>query len=353
MKSKKITLKQIADEANLSTAAVSMILSKKKLTRFSEDTIEKVNKIANDLGYIKNTEIKSSKSIIIICPSVYNPYYSTLVQGIEIQAAKFGIRTFIKNTYWDIEVEKDILKFAKKTQVSGIIFTMIPQLANEVLDYCKNIPLVAVGDFNNNYHFDTIDLNNYEAGKKVARHLIELGHRNIAYITTTLDSYHSARVRRKDGLIAELKDNKIKDKLVICSKNIESPTELNHPDIEYQTGYELAKQCLIKHPEITAMVGINDMIAYGIIDAILDSNLQVPQSISVCGFDNIFASKFRSLSLTSVENYIVQRGRRALNLINSRINNSEFHDEGITNITRIEYTSKLVKRDSTAIPRSY
>ncbi len=351
MKSKKVTLQQIAEEANLSTATVSMIISKKKLSRFPEETISKVNKIANDLGYKKNTNPKTEKRLVIICPSIYNPYYATLVQGIEMQATKLGIKTTIVNTYWNIEVEKSTLKNINKSKISGIIFTMIPQLANEVLDYCNEIPLVAIGDFNNNYDFDTIDLNNFEAGRKIAKHLIDLGHKKIAYVTTTLDSYHSARVRRKDGLIEELKANNISDKLIICSQNISSSRELNTPDIEYETGYELAKECLNQHPEVTAIVGINDMIAYGIMDAIIDLELKIPESISVCGFDNIFPSKFRGLGLTTVDNFILQRGMKALTLINNRINNKDYHEDGITNITRIEYASKLINRMSTGTPR--
>ncbi|MGD1816245.1 MAG: LacI family DNA-binding transcriptional regulator [Pleomorphochaeta sp.] len=351
MKLKKITLQQVAEEAHLSTATVSMIMSKKKLSRFPSETIDRVNKIANDLGYKKNISSKNEKRLVIICPSIYNPYYATLVQGIEMQATKLGIKTTIVNTYWNIEVEKSTLKNVNKSKISGIIFTMIPQLANEVLDYCNEIPLVAIGDFNNNYDFDTIDLNNFEAGRKVAKHLIDLGHRKIAYVTTTLDSYHSARVRRKDGLIEELKANNISDKLIICSQNISSSRELNTPDIEYETGYHLAKECLNKHPEVTAIVGINDMIAYGIMDAIIDSGLKIPESISVCGFDNIFPSKFRGLGLTTVDNFILQRGMKALTLINNRINNKDYHEDGITNVTRIEYASKLINRMSTGTPR--
>lgn len=352
MKSTKITLNTIAEQAKLSTATISMILSNKNLSRFSDETINKVKLIANNLGYDKDSSQKEIKNIYIICPSIYNPYYATLVQGIEMQAISLGIRTTVVNTYWNIEIEKNTLNHASSNNISGIIFTMIPQLANQVLNYCNGIPIVAIGDFNNNYDFDTIDINNFEAGRKVANHLINLGHKKIAYVTTTLDEYHSARIRRKDGLIKELKNHNIKDKLIICSQNISSSTELNTPDIEYETGYKLTKECLIEHPDVTAIVGINDMIAYGIMDAIIDAGLTIPGSISVCGFDNIFPSKFRGLGLTTVENYIIQRGMKALTLINSRINNKDNFTDGISNITRIKYTSKLIRRNSTAAPRN-
>jgi len=94
------------------------------------------------------------------------------------------------------------------------------------------------------------------------------------------------------------------------------------------------------------------MIAYGIMDAVIDAGLKIPNSISVCGFDNIFPSKFRGLGLTTVENYIIQRGMKALTLINNRINNKDNFADGISNITRVKYASKLIKRNSTAAPRN-
>ncbi len=351
MKAKKITLNDIAKIANISTAAVSMILSNKNLSRFSDETIDRINTIADDLGYQR--KIKKEKTLLIICPSVYNPYYATLVQGIEMQAIKLNYKTIIRNTYWNIETEKSIISYAKETKVSGIIYTMIPQIPQQVIDLCKNIPMIAIGDYNNNYQFDTIDLNNFESGKKVANHLINLGHTKIAYITTALNQFHSARVRRKDGLIEALKENKIKNQLIICSLDVPSDTELNNPDIEYETGYQLATKCINDYPEVTALVGINDMIAFGIMDAILDLGFSIPKDYSVCGFDNIFPSKFRQIGLTSIENYIVQRGKRAVNLLENKLNIDEIHGEEIQHFTRIEYASKLIIRKSTDKPRTH
>jgi DNA-binding LacI/PurR family transcriptional regulator len=353
MRKKKVTLQDIADKAELSTASVSMIISGKKLSRFSRDTIDRVTQITKELEYKtrKQKDTRYSDTIIIICPSVYNPYYATLIQGMEMQAFKLGLRTIIRNTYWDMSVEEDIFSYAQHSQIAAIVFAMIPQMEKLALELCKNFPMVAVGDYNDNLKFDTIDLNNFDAGRKVARHLLNLGHKKIAYISTSLNSYHSARVRRRNGLLEEMKLQNIQEELIVCSYNVESLIELNNVDIEYETGYKLAIECLKDHPEITAIVAINDMVAYGIMDAIIDCGFSIPEDYSVCGFDNIFPSKFGAIGLTTVENYIVERGRRAITLVYSRMQNNEVHDEGIRNVTRIEYSSKLIERKSTSNPR--
>ncbi|MCH3918533.1 MAG: LacI family transcriptional regulator [Spirochaetia bacterium] len=352
MSRQKVTLKDIAQQVGLSTASVSMILSGKKLSRFPQATIDKVRSSATEFGYqSKHGPSVSEESVLIVCPSVYNPYFAMLLQGMEMQAAQLGIRTVVRNTYWNIETEYDVFSFARNSLFSGVIFAMIPQQEKLGMELSKVMPLVAVGDYSDRFQFDTVDINNYEAGRMVARHLLELGHQRIAYISTSLNSYHSARVRRLEGIRDELLKAGIKEKAIVCCKDVDSMTELNHPDVEYETGCFLARQCLEQHPEVTAMVGINDMVAYGIMDAIHAGGFSIPDDYSVCGFDNIFPSKFMSVGLTTVEHHIVQRGQRAMSLIASRIRHMKAYGDAVCDVTRVEYSSKLIVRSSTAVPR--
>ncbi len=350
MKNKKTTLSDIAKKANLSTASVSMILSGKKLSRFSNETITSVKQIAKELYYTnKKHNSILGKTILIICPSVYNPYYSTLIQGMEHKAIELGIRTLIKTTYWDISIEKDSLNYFTNYPISGIIFSMIPEKVEEVEKLSKQIPIVAVGDEDNNFDFDTVNINNFEAGKLIGNHLIELGHKNIAYISTSLNEFHTARTKRLEGIKHVFQENNLPP-ITILSQDILPEEEIATADIEFFTGYRLANICLKEHKEITAMVGINDMVAYGILNAIKDNKFNIPDDYSVCGFDNIFPSKFASLKLTTIEHSIFQRGEKAMNLIVSKINDKD-NNEANLQVTRIDYKSKLIKRGTTAEPR--
>lgn len=350
MRQKKTTLSDIAKQTNLSTASVSMILCGKKLNRFQEETIALVKKTAKDLNYSnKKYSSISGKTILIICPSVYNPYYSTLIQGMEQKAIELGIRTLIKTTYWDLDIEKDCLDYSSTIPISGIIFSMIPENIEKVKKLSKNMPIVAVGDENDNFDFDTVNINNAEAGKMLAKHLIELGHTKIAYISTSLNEYHSARTKRLDGLKSTFIENGLESPIIL-SQDIIPQEEISTADIEFNTGYKLAKICIEKYKEITAIVAINDMVAYGVINSINDNNFEIPKDYSVCGFDNIFPSKFASLELTTIEHSIFQRGEKAMNLIISKIKD-QYNNEDNLQVTRIDYKSKLIKRKSTSKPR--
>ena len=347
---KRVTLKDIAEAAGLSTASVSMILAGKSLSRFSSVTVDAVYTIARQLGYETKRTKRDRKVILLVCPSVINPYYATIIQGMEQEAKARGLQTLLITTYWDTERERWICDFAKDPLVAGVVFAMIPQQPELVHELNKLIPVVAVGDKQNELGLDTVDVNNYNAGMLVGTHLLEKGHSQIAYITTSLNSQHSARVRRLEGLRAAIKQapHHQGKQLHIFTEEISAHTELHTVDIEHRVGYTLVKRCLQERPQVTAMVAINDMVAYGVIDAIIDAGHQIPEEYSVCGFDNIYPSHFSGVGLTTVEHSIIQRGKSAIRLIESKIDRTGLsmteNEPGA--VTRVEYQSRLIVRNS-------
>src|SRR5690554_5085916 len=129
---KKPTLEDIAKIAGVSRTAVSMILNEKKDVSFHEDTIRKVLTAADTLGYVKKETASTlknpfyDKTILVLTPTVTSPYYATLVQAIEQEAYKNGIRIITQNTFRDGERESSFLRQVKNTNLYGIISTMTP-----------------------------------------------------------------------------------------------------------------------------------------------------------------------------------------------------------------------------------
>lgn len=352
MPAKKPTIRDIAAQAGVSPASVSMILNEKNLSRFSDETVRLVQEIAIGCGYQTKHPRRTGGTVMIICPSVMNPYYATLIQSMEQEAIEQGYSTAIRTTYWDVAIEKKLLDYSLQSPaISGVIFAMIPQQPESARQAGQQIPMVAVGDHYQDLGIDTVDINNFHAGEMIGRHLIELGHRNVAYISTALNSEHSARVRRCDGVKSIYQALCPQGRVRVHSVDISSYTELNTTDIEHDVGYQLAQQCAKASPEITAMVAINDMVAYGVIDGLHDLGLRVPQDISVCGFDNIFPSRFSGIQLTTVEHSIQERGRSAFRLMAERLSNPATPARKGP-ITRMEYESRLIIRKTTAAARS-
>lgn len=344
------TLADIAAAVGVSSSTVSMILSGKNNARFSPDTVREVQQAACRLGYTKRNRVipqGDGRMILVICPSIANPYYTTLIQGIEQATHAGGYTTVLMTTYWDTNAEKRIINSVHSYHVAGVIFAMVPQLTDLAEKLSKTVPVVAVGDRNNDLDLATADVNNFQSGVLVAEHLISLGHRHIAYISTPLNEDHSARVRRLEGLRNTFANRCPNGTITVRTRSVTPDEELAQIDLEHDVGFELTKTCL-SNKKITAFVAINDMVAYGVMDALIDAGYSIPQDYSVCGFDNIFPSHLAPVALTSVDHSIASRGQAAFRLLLDKMNEKPAF--GADSITRVEYQSRLVVRGSTAVP---
>ena len=343
MKEKKYTIRDIAKEAGLSPASVSMILNKKNIHRFSDESVSLVNRIAKEHNYILKHAKNESGKILLICPSTINPYYATLIQCIEHEAIQCGLCTIIATTYWEKSVEKRILEDTiSSNEISGIIFTMIPQQRDLAYEASLHIPMVTIGDRMEDLKIDTVEVNNYQAGMILGKHLLGLGHRNIAYISSALNDEHSARVNRLKGLTEVVKN--AGGQLKVYSADIPSFHERTNIKTEHDLGLELTQKCMSEAPEITGLVAINDMVAYGVMDAVLSSGFKIPDDYSICAFDNIYPSSFAPISLTSIDHFIAEKGQSALRLLLQQTQGSAASKYGIT---RVSFESRLIKRNST------
>ena len=327
-----------------------MILSGRTDVSFSADTVRKVRETAEALGYAPTAKKRPSlfdrKTVLIVCPNVLNPYYSTIVQAIQQAAADKDCDTLAYTTYRDAENEIRILNAVAGSDLAGVVFTMMPQSTELVERVNRLVPVVVIGDRNTSLNVDTVEMNNYSAGAIIAHYMIGLGHKHIAYISTTLNEANSARVRRLEGVRDTYRDECPEGSVIVRSREVTPKEERDNISIEHAVGFELTRKCLGER-RITAFVAVNDMVAYGVLDAIRAEGRRVPEDYSVCGFDNIFPSQFLPVGLTTVEHYIADKGRNAFEILHSKMS-GESSDR---NITRFEFKHHLIVRDSTAAPR--
>jgi LacI family transcriptional regulator len=348
MRVKKVTLADIAKECGVTTASVSMILSNKKIERFSQETLDSVRQTAARLNYKTISRRSNKKLILIVCPSIYNPYYATLVQSMEMEAFSKGYTTITFNTYWDSSRENEVLSIALEKHVDGVIFAMIPQKNEVAIKIKELLPIVIIGDRKCNLGIDTVEIDNYLAGRKMGKFYIDLGHKEFAYISTPLNEEHSARTERLRGLTSICLEHNIQAPKIIVKEYIFPEEELNYTDIEYNVGYALALECLTTYKNATALVAMNDMIAYGVLDAVKSRGFSVPEDYSVSGFDNIFPSKFIGTELTTIDHYIIPRGKKAFKMLSLKLDEGSDTDT----ITRIEYGCTLINRKSVGAPKT-
>lgn len=347
MKGNKPTANDVARLAGVSQSAVSMILNNKQNVSFSPDTIGRVYAAARQLNYRTKKQQSvpmgsTNPFIAVVSPTMANPYYSTLVQSIENEAARESYGVLVCDTYHDPQTENRYLGLLSSSAFHGIIYTFMPFHLEKVKALSLSVPTVVVGDKNQSVDIDTVELNSTEAGELMAKHLLGLGHRKMAFVTTPLSGNSLPRLRRLEGVRNEIKSTQAE--LVVVESDKSLMSDKYNPDLEYNVGCELAKS-LAKDKSITAYLGVNDMVAYGILDALEEENVRVPQDASVVGFDNIFPSRFRRVGLTTIDAFHMEKGRDAFQLLYRKMTLNE--QKAKTGIFRIEYKPTLLKREST------
>lgn len=360
MPKKKVTSQDIARAAGVSQATVSMVLNKKYNVSFSRETIEKVEAAAKELGYsVPRRRVRkdgaSRKLIVVFCPTLTNPYYVMLLQGIEEVAKDRGYGVFVCNTQRDMKLEERYLRMVSAMQPMGIIYTNNPSpgFHEQVKELAERIPLVVINNRDTAMEVDAVELNNSKPGRLMARHLLELGHKRVGFISPPLTRRQQQRFKRVEGFVKEFQEAGYGDSVYVKAADEDMDRRMPSVDSEYKIGYELTKELLKEHEGLTAIAGLNDMIALGIIDALTEAKLRVPADVSVVGCDNVLFARMRSISLTTIEHFVPLKGRDACDIIMKKIHSRSAVEEELqpTSIYHVEYEPKLIVRGTTTYAR--
>ena len=326
MKKKKITSMDIAEVAGVSQSTVSMVLNKKYNVSFSKETVEKVERAARELGYVppkrkKKKGTKKEKLLVVFCSNLTNPYYVMLLQGIESRAKEQGFGLFVCNTQRDLKMEERYLKMMWELRPLGIIYTCNPShcFMDLVKELSQKIPVAIINNQNEKMNVDAVELDNSKLGRIMARHLLELGHRNVAYIAPPLTARQKQRSKRVEGFLKEYEKAGLRENVIIKAAKEEIDLDVALIDSEYKIGYDLTKELLQENREITAIVGLNDMIAFGILDALHEAKIKVPSEMSVMGCDNTLFARMHKVDLTTIEHFVIFKGRDACDIIMKKI----------------------------------
>ena len=121
-------------------------------------------------------------------------------------------------------------------------------------------------------------------------------------------------------------------------------------DSEYRIGYELTKELLKEEKDLTAIVGLNDMIAFGILEALEEEKYKVPNDMSVMGCDNTLFARMKKISLTTIEHFAIYKGRDACDIIMQKILSQagKYSEIQPVSIYHVEYEPKVIPRGTTS-----
>lgn len=342
-KVKKATMQDVAKLAGVSQSTVSFVFSGTEM-RISENTKKKVFAAAKELGFIPRGKLKnyhkvSDSVLALLVPNMSNLYYPALAKEIDAYAAAKGYGLIVINTNRDEMTEARYFKLLISLKVAGIVYGFTPAAGEVETAERLKIPVAVVGESEPGTSADCVSLNSIMAGELVAEHLFVLGHREIAVITAPKNSVTLSRKRRIEGMRRVLER---RGRLSVISDGAEQ--EMEHANYEIELGYEKAKELFVKSADRpTAVVGINDMTAIGILKALHELRLRVPEDVSVAGFDNLPVSEFVCPALTTVDHLIAQRTHQAVDLLDDKIHNRNKYP------VVVDFRPRLVVRNSTQI----
>lgn len=335
----KVTTSDIARAAGVSQATVSIVLNQNHKVSISQETRELVLKTAEELGYrFKKREKKQTDTPVIglLVPTLSNLYYPCLCQNVEIYAKTLGISLVMQNTMRNEEGERQAFQYFKKIGVQGVLCLFTPKVPIP-----KGMDVVIVGEPLPGVEVDTVGLSNYAAAQIVAEHLLSLGHKDIAYISTPFTNVTDARRVRMEGIRDTMKKAGLADRLQIFVD--ENEDDAIGSTYEFDCGVRLTEAVLDRNPRCTAIIAVNDMTAYGAIHLLNKRDIKIPEEMAICGFDNLLLDRATQPELTSVDQMALHGCKIGLSVLMEKIQNVSPREEMVL----MEYKPKLHIRGTT------
>jgi LacI family transcriptional regulator len=324
-----ITIKDIAKMAGVSTTTVSKIINHKD-QNIGGETIKRVKEIIKEQNYTPNRLARSlvtkkSQTIGLIIPDVRNPFFTSLVRSVEDVAEKYNYNVFFCNTDESLKKEIQSIAALDEKMVEGIV--IIPA---SKLDDDKNkrqllsVPTVVIDrDATYKNVIGKVISDNYHGAYKATKHLIDLGHKKIAFVSGPIEIKPS--IDRKQGFLDACKDYGI----------ISSEIFIGSFEVEF--GRKIGKELDNKY---TGVFCGNDLIAAGIIQGLRDKGRSVPRDVSVIGFDDIPLAKMINPELSTIKQDSYRIGQVAAEIL---IN---YLEKPHTDQKLIELETDLIIRDS-------
>lgn len=319
---KTTTLIDVAKNAGVTSMTVSRVVNQTGYV--SEETREKVLRAVKELNYRRNGLARGLKrqrtdTIGLVLGDIANPYSTELARSIKDITNERGYNLFICIS--EQNAKEDVAAFESLTdhQVDGIIVaTRSNRIGDKYLHEMieRGVSIVCIGRDFHNEHADSVVVDALKGGFQATQHLIDLGHRKIAFIGATLSS--GTKLKRFQGYLKALETNKLTIEERFITGNIED----NEDSPGYSTeklGYEAMKRLLVLPHRPTAVFARNDFTAIGAINAIKESGLRIPDDISIVGFDDIPMAMHTYPALTTVRQPTRRQGTIAAEFLLTRI----------------------------------
>lgn len=325
------TIQDVARQAGVSAATVSRVLNNR--TVVSEKTAVKVEQAIHELNYEpsvlgRNLRTSESRLLLVLIPSIANPFYTEIIRGIEDTAIEQGYNILLCETGSNPQRESIYINLVRNRLADGII-SMDPAVDKvRLTDLAKNYPIIQCSEYDETGKISYVTINSELAAYQAVKYLIQIGHQKIGFINSD-NKYLYAR-ERYHGYVRALKEFDIAvNPEWIC--NVKS--------VGFEQGQQAMRKLLGKVDRPTAIFADSDMSAIGALKEINANGLQVPSDIALVGFDNIDYSKMSHPTLTTISQPRYRMGSESAKMLISKIRGE--------NVANVILNHELLIREST------
>jgi len=317
-----MSLKKLAEHLDLSPATISLVINRSSVAdSIPQETKDRIFAAARKFKYRANFFARSlrtqrSLTIGVIVPEVSDGYSASVMSGVEDYLLQEGYFYFVASHRHRADLIDEYPRMFLERSVDGLIAVDTPWHLN------LSVPVVTVSGHNEVKGVTNIVLNHRRAAELALKHLFHLGHRRIAFMKGQEFSSDTEVRWTNIEHVAQQLGLKINARLV---------TQLQGDSPSPQLGYIATKVLLAARNPFSALFAFNDISAMGAIRALREAGRQVPEDVSVIGFDDIQSAAFQNPGLTTVRQPLREMGRAAAEILLKRINRpgSELRDQHI------------------------
>lgn len=331
-KNHNITIVDVARDSGVSYSTVSRVLNGYEYVK--ESTRERVLASAEKLGYVANLQARSLAGgkmhvVGLLVPGLDNGYIAEIVRGADDELFRSDYNMMLYTTHRYQGKESEYVKSIYSGLTDGLLL-LVPLTTTSYLDalQAQNFPYVLIDQADSTNRSNIVDSTNWQGAYDATNYLIGLGHRKIAHITGLMGL--SSATERLEGYKAALTDHNIS-----VDENY-----ILHGDFYQHLGYTHAQTLVNMSERPTAIFAANDLTAIGVMEAVREFGLSIPEDLSIIGFDDIPQSVITYPKLTTMHQSLEQMGRVAVQLLLEQIENPERPARRMTLATR------LVERES-------
>ena len=327
-----ISLRDVAKRAGVSVGTASNVLNRPGIV--APETAKRVHQVIEEMGYNPNGYVKQmsaghSRTLGLVVPNVSNPFFAEVARGVEDAAASKNYAVFLCNSGESNQREERFMSVLIEQMVRGVLITptsIKPAHIKLLKERGMSVTLIdAPGKSSTEC---SVSVNDVRGGEIAIEHLVNFGHKNIAWVCGPETIPQAAD--RSRGVSAAAKSLKV------------SVTHVGTNGMTFAAGEEAVPQILALSPRPTAIFCGNDLLALGVMRGLMASGVRIPDDISVIGYDDIEFAPSAAVPLTSIAQPAYQLRFTATKLLLSECEGVETHAH-----QDVRFQPELIVRSST------